>query len=140
MQVSKTTDFALRVLLFAGSNPDELVTQAQMAEFFDISHEHLRKVVHELAQHGFLKTYRGRGGGLQLGRTPDRINLGEVVDLFERRGPIIACEKLDCPLARRCYLKDILEEGSNAFIDTIRKYTLADVLEDRRNPRALMAR
>ncbi|MCH8506371.1 MAG: Rrf2 family transcriptional regulator, partial [Ectothiorhodospiraceae bacterium] len=77
MELTYHTDYAFRVLMYAGAHPDRRVTLAEIARAYDISREHLRKVVHGLAQHGFLATPKGRAGGLTLGRHPRSIRGGD---------------------------------------------------------------
>ena len=77
MELTYLTDYSLRVLMYAGAHDDRLVTLREMAGAYDISLNHLRKVVHQLAGLGYLHTVRGRGGGMQLARPPEEIALGE---------------------------------------------------------------
>ncbi|MGH8275818.1 MAG: Rrf2 family transcriptional regulator, partial [Steroidobacteraceae bacterium] len=73
MQLTRFTDYALRVLLFVGKQDGRMCTMGEIAAFYRISPEHLRKVVHRMAKLGYLSSTRGRGGGLTLGREPARI-------------------------------------------------------------------
>lgn len=130
MRIAKSTDYALRLLMYTSFYEDKLATLSKVSKFFDISHEHLRKVVHELGIAGFLDTYRGRNGGFKLAREPKDINLGEVVSLFEGRTPIIDCDKIECPISPFCLLRGILDEAELSFINTLKKYSLADVLRN----------
>lgn len=130
MRINKGTDFALRLLMYTASFNDSLATLAKVATFYGISHEHLRKVVHELGQAGILNTYRGRYGGFKLAKHPKEINIGDVILLFEGRTPIIDCVKLDCPITEACLLKGVLDEAEFNFINTLKQYSLADVLYD----------
>ena len=54
MQLTHFTDYSLRVLMFLGLHPGRLVTITEIARAFDISHNHLRKVVNFLAVEGAL--------------------------------------------------------------------------------------
>ena len=69
MELSQFTDYSLRVLIFAGLS-DRLVSVPEIAETYQISQHHLVKVVHHLSKHGFLDTFRGRGGGFRLAKGP----------------------------------------------------------------------
>ncbi|MEX2367166.1 MAG: Rrf2 family transcriptional regulator [Pseudohongiellaceae bacterium] len=131
MQLSRYTDYSLRVLLYLAINDNRRATLHEIAEFYPISLDHLRKVVHELAKEGYLHTYQGRYGGIELGRRPEDIRVGEVVRHFEGHQTFINCEALDCRLAKVCTLKKVLAEGHKALFETLNNYTLADLVESR---------
>lgn len=131
MQLKQFTDYALRVMLFVGRESDRTCTMSEIAAYYDISLEHLRKVVHRLAQLGYLRSARGRGGGLTLGRDPAAIRIGDVVVAMERDLNIIDCEALACVLLPGCSLKLALDRAARAFIAALNEVTLADLLGDR---------
>ena len=62
MQLSRFTDYALRVLIYAAARPDARCLTADVAIAFGISRQHLVKVVNELQHLGYLETVRGRDG------------------------------------------------------------------------------
>ena len=68
MRLTSFSDYAFRLLIFAASHGDRLVTIEEAARKFAISRAHLMKVANELTRAGFLKAVRGRSGGLTLGR------------------------------------------------------------------------
>ena len=61
MRLTLHTDYSLRVLIHVGIADGKLVTIRDIAESFDISKQHLMKVVNDLSQKGYLDTVRGRG-------------------------------------------------------------------------------
>ena len=65
MQLTRYTDYSLRVLLYLAvdQNRNPPVTVDELSQQFQISRNHLVKIVHELGQRGLLLTVRGRGGG-----------------------------------------------------------------------------
>ncbi len=79
MQLTRHTDYALRVLIHLAAKPSGRATIPEIADAYGLSRNHLMKVVHHLGQGGFLDTRRGRGGGFTLARAPDSISLGDVV-------------------------------------------------------------
>lgn len=130
MQLSRFTDYSFRVLFYAGINHQRLVTLTEIAGYYNISAEHLRKVVHKLSKSGFIKTYRGNKGGLKLLLAPNAIRLGAVVEMGEGTSPLIDCGQVGCRISAFCSLRGVLHEAQQAFIGTMNKYTLEDLLEN----------
>ncbi len=127
MQLTRHTDFSLRVLIYLSLNKSELVTINEISEHFNIIKNHLTKVVNHLSQKGYIKTIRGRNGGLRLAKRPDEIKLGEVIQSMEVNLDVVNCSKSLCPLNNNCELKAILNEAKFSFLETLNKYTLADL-------------
>lgn len=132
MQLSRFTDYALRVLIFVGRHDGRVCTMSEIAAHHHISQEHLRKVTHKLAKLGYLDSRRGRGGGIVLGDDPARIRIGDVILATEKDLAIVDCDALDCILRPACSLKRALDRGARAFIAALNDVTLADLLDDRR--------
>lgn len=128
MQIAKSTDYAIRVLIYASTKPGILVTQQEIAEFFTISREHLRKIVHELSKAGYLNTRRGHNGGFLLAKPASEINLGEVVSMFEHKDSVIDCDSMSCLLVKNCHLQTLFNEAEAAFMDSLKRYSLEDVV------------
>jgi Rrf2 family nitric oxide-sensitive transcriptional repressor len=129
MQLSLYTDYSLRVLLFLGANPNRRVTIQEIATCYGISKEHLRKVVHTLAQLEILDTFRGKHGGFILKHEPQAINIGTLVEATEPRKGVIDCDSQPCLLNTACALKPVLRKAEQAFYDTLKQFTLADLLK-----------
>ena len=91
MQLTRFTDYSLRVLVFLGAHPDRLCTISETAEAYGISANHLMKVVSRLSSVGYIETVRGKGGGMRLSRAPKMINIGDVVRHMEDRFDIVEC-------------------------------------------------
>lgn len=85
MRLAAFTDYGLRILMRLAGTPDELLTTACIAEEFQISYNHLTKVVLDLSRGDFVTTQRGAGGGIRLARPADAITLGEVVRRLDDR-------------------------------------------------------
>jgi Rrf2 family nitric oxide-sensitive transcriptional repressor len=134
MKLTTFTDYSLRVLIFLATQPQRRATIAEIAGAFDISENHLTKVVHFLGKSGWLANVRGKGGGLQLGKPPERIAIGELVRHTEGADLPAECFSSDgdhCRIARLCRLRGVLGEAVDAFHDVLDKYTLADLVENR---------
>lgn len=142
MRLTQHTDYAIRVLILAASRHagGGLVSIREIAETFGISENHLMKVVHRLGQLGLLQTQRGRNGGLRLAGDPAAIRLGDVVSQVEEDMALVACfaGPSDCPLDGACALAAALDGARQAFIDTLNRHTLADLLPRPRSAQAML--
>jgi Rrf2 family transcriptional regulator, nitric oxide-sensitive transcriptional repressor len=131
MQLSRFTDYALRALMYLGLHRDRTVTIAEIAATFRISENHLMKIVHQLARQGYIDTARGKGGGMRLARAPDDINIGALVRDTEDNMNVAECfdpANRQCALLPACKLKSVLHEASNAFLATLDRQRLSDLL------------
>ncbi|ABM62987.1 RrF2 family transcriptional regulator [Halorhodospira halophila] len=130
MELTYYTDYALRVLLYAGAQGERRVPMREIARAYGISQDHLRKVVHRLARHGYLQTTQGRSGGLRLGCAPGAIRVGDVVRLMEDSLELIHCDRGPCPLCGHCSLKRALNGARDQFIQHLDGVTLEELLAD----------
>ena len=68
MQLTRYTDYSIRVLTHLSTFPERLCCIADIAQAYQISQSHLMKVVQDLGQSGYLETVRGRNGGIRAMR------------------------------------------------------------------------
>ena len=130
MRLTTFSDYALRVLMYAATRGDRLITIEETADVYAISRAHLMKVANHLTRAGFLKATRGRTGGLALAKRPEKIRLGDVVRATEPDFALVECFTAgnDCLITPRCRLKGVLKEALLAFVGTLDRYTLADLI------------
>lgn len=131
MQLTKHTDLSLRVLMHLSINNGELCTIKDISESYNISRNHLMKVVNKLATLGYIKSTQGRGGGILLAAPASEICVGDIVRAMESTLNIIDCEGSGCPLTPSCRLKGVLNEATFDFLKSLDKYTIADIVRNR---------
>lgn len=134
MRLTTFSDYSLRVLMYLGVHGERLATVGEIALAYGISENHLVKVVHHLAQHRYIETTRGKGGGMRLARPPEKISVGEVVRGTEENLKLVECfdeSASNCRIEPACVLKGILSRAVDAFFAALEPYTLADLLVSR---------
>jgi Rrf2 family nitric oxide-sensitive transcriptional repressor len=134
MRLNSFTDYCLRVLMYLAAEPGRRATVAEIAACFDISRNHLMKVVQFLGKAGLLRNVRGRGGGLELARDPSDINVGAVVRSAEGDARPAECfgpRGSACAIVPGCRLRGVLAEAVAAFEAVLDRYTLADLTGNR---------
>lgn len=132
MQLTLYTDYSLRALMFLELNRGKTCTISQIADYYDISRNHLVKVIHNLSQKGYINSTRGKGGGLSLALKASEINIGNVVRDTEPHFNVVECFDPDshsCSVEPLCKLKPVLGKATQAFLDILLGYTLEDVIK-----------
>lgn len=133
MRLTTRTNLAMRTLMFCAVNLGRTVRKHEIAEACNASENHLAQVIHLLAQKGFIRTIRGRNGGLALGRPAEAIRVGEVFRTFEAALPFAECfagAENHCPLVGVCRLRCAMAEALEAFYSRLDRTTLADLVTE----------
>ncbi|PTD24750.1 Rrf2 family transcriptional regulator [Sphingomonas fennica] len=129
MRLTRYTDYSLRVLIHLALHEDRICSIGEISRTYDISQNHLMKVVNALAHDGFVETLRGRAGGMRLARAAKDITVGEVVRRTEDGFQLADCS--GCALAPACGLTGVLQKGAQAMLAVFDSYTIADLLTDK---------
>ena len=129
MQLTRFSDYALRVLMFAHAADGRLVTIEEMAGSYRISRAHLMKVVNALTRAGYLTSVRGRSGGVRLARPATQIRLGDVVRATEPDFALVECFSTgnQCVIDGCCRLPVVLRRALRAFLAELDEHTIASI-------------
>ena len=132
MLISTRGRYALRVLVdMAERQSDVCIPLKEIAERQDISEKYLESIVRDLVKNGIVTGVRGKGGGYQLKKAPERINVGEILRYMEGSLSPVACLEEGAAPCRRAAECRTLEfwRGLNDVIDKYTSgYTLADLM------------
>lgn len=141
MKLTTFSDYTLRVLMFLALNRDRLATIPEIAAAYEISENHLMKVVHQLGRAGVIESVRGKGGGIRLAREPETIRLGQIIRVSEGNAPIVECLSDDsgaCRIASACRLAGILVRAFDALYAVLDDFTLADLVHSPHDLKSLL--
>jgi Rrf2 family nitric oxide-sensitive transcriptional repressor len=129
MNLKVHTDYSLRVLLYL-AHKDGQASVDEIATAYQISKDHLFKVVQELVHLGYPASKPGRNGGIRLKKRPTDIRVDQVVAHLEGRNGVLACvdDPGCCVLEPGCVLRGLLIKAEAAFYDTLGQMTLADII------------
>lgn len=134
MRLTLYSDYSLRVLIYLGLKGQDISTISEISDNYNISKEHLRKVVHNLSKEGYIITSTGRSGGLSLAKPASEIFVGEVVRKTEEDFRIVECFdpiQNKCVIEKDCKLKHVLNSALFSFFNVLDKYTIEDLLAPR---------
>jgi Rrf2 family protein len=130
MFISKTSEYALKVLTYmALKNATQFSAQSLYVEL-DIPKRYLMRLLTDLSKSGFIKATRGRSGGYIFARPIDTIYFSEIINSVEDLQSFEGCVlgNAVCPVDKPCAMHHIWEKPKQAFLETIKTTTLADLL------------
>ena len=134
MKLTLHTDYALRMLIFLAVHEGRPITVSDVASVHGLSRNHLMKVALDLGRLDYIKTTRGRTGGISLARQPSDINIGAVVRAMEDGFALVECLRPGggfCLITPACRLKGVVHRALEAFLAVFDDYTLADLIGER---------
>lgn len=129
MRLSLHTDYALRFLMYLASRPGR-ATIAGVAEFFDISKDHLAKVAQRMVRLGYVRSIRGINGGIELAQSLDDLTVGQVIRDFEGAMHYLECvgtTEIVCVIQPSCELKRVFAEAERLqweYLDSVKLSTV----------------
>lgn len=141
MNITKFSDYALRVLIYLAVHAEEKSTAETISVAYDISYHHVAKAAQWLVREGYVQSERGRSGGISLLKPAAQINIGDVVKAAEAGTVLVECHKPEggtCCIAPACGLNHALAEAEAAFFKTLQNYSLADIVKNKSKLLALL--
>lgn len=138
MRLSKTTNYAIRILLDCADADPNLVKVAEISERRDITLQNTFKIVHLLSRAGFIKATRGRHGGVRLSRPPSEIRIGDVVRAMELLN--IELEREEAGQGGLAAFDQLFDNALDAFISVLDEHTLDQMMKAQRKDKPGSAR
>jgi Rrf2 family nitric oxide-sensitive transcriptional repressor len=131
MQLTRFADYSLRALIYLAQREGLNTTISEIANAHRISKSHLMKVIHNLAKQGYVRTTRGKGGGISLAHAPEEILIGKVIRDVEPFAPVecfVPNYPGGCRLYPNCGLRGPLRSAQLRFLETLDGYSIGDVM------------
>jgi Rrf2 family protein len=133
MLISTKGRYALRVLVdMAERQAEGYIPLKEIAERQEISEKYLESIVKELVKNEVVTGVRGKGGGYRLRKTPEQINVGEVLRYMEGSLSPVACLEdgaAPCERSARCRTLEFWQGLDEAIRSYTSGYTLADLVQ-----------
>lgn len=129
---TRRTDYGLRAMIHLARRPDDLSKAADVAADMDIPQTFLYHVLRDLQRARLVVSAPSRSGGYGLARSPEEINVLEIVEALE--GPLqpgeCALRGGPCRWDDVCALHSTWSAARTAFVESLRAATLARLAAD----------
>jgi Rrf2 family protein len=137
MEISRRTDYGVRVILDLASLPEnERVSTHDIAKRQNIPRPFLAKIISQLSVSGLVVTYRGSGGGVSLARPAAEINLLQVIEALD--GPVrlnrCTIEPEMCPRNEYCPVHHIMAKAQADLTSLLEGATFDDLAKNAQEP------
>jgi len=129
MKLTKTSEYALRILAFMARKPEELYRAGYLVEKLRISDKYLRRLMTDLSKAGFIKSIQGREGGYIFNKNTSEIHLSEIIDAVEGMDKYTGCVLGfdECSDENPCVMHSVWMPVRQQLIDTFTNKTLSDL-------------
>jgi len=108
MNLSKTSQYALKILNFLTFSGDEPITAITIHEKLKIPYPYLRSLLTKLSKSGLISSSQGRGVGYVLARKPEKIFLSDILLAAGQKQPAEMClfGFESCMFSDKCVMHD----------------------------------
>src|SRR5215813_3904463 len=135
--ISKKTKYAINALVYLAKEQKgaEPIQISRIAEHENIPRKFLEAILLDLKNAGMLSSRKGKTGGYYLHKTPEEINIADVMRLFD--GPIALlpcvtymyyqrCE--ECKDEATCGIRSIFADVRNETVNMLKTATLKEIM------------
>jgi Rrf2 family protein len=126
---------SVHIMVSLAYHYDELMNSEQLASVVKTNPTFIRKLVSRLVEAGLIESFRGKGGGIKIAKSPADISLKDIYLASLEEKPLLCAPKKPitkaCPVS--CSMNDILCKVIEGMEITTQNYlssmTLQDLLE-----------
>ena len=132
--------YALRAMIYLAKHAEaEPMLIADLAKAEKLPKKFLERILLDLKQAGILQSRKGKGGGYLLGRSPDKISLGEIIRKMD--GPLapVPCVSQtaytrckECTDEAGCEIRLVMKNVRDSIASILDGTTLGDIVSRRK--------
>ena len=137
MKISTRGRYGTRMMLDLAARHDQGPTPLrEIAKRQDLSVKYLEQLIIPLKAAGYIRSVRGARGGYTLARKPDKISVGQIIQVLEGGLSLVDCvdDAKVCEREKNCPTRDIWLRMSERLMEELSSLTLRDVLDGKRLP------
>ena len=107
----------------------------EIAKRQDISVKYLEQLIIPLKKANFIKSLRGPKGGHMLAKSPEKITIGQIVEVLEGGIDLTSCvgDTDVCEKSAECLIRDTWKEATKAMYEKLNSISLAKIIKSRKH-------
>lgn len=129
LKISEAASIALHAMIELAQNQDKLISVKEISAKFDVSANHLSKVMQRLNKAGLIASIKGFNGGFKLMVKPEEVTFLEIYELFDGKLRTTNCilQKHDC--GDQCIFGDLIFSLNNQVKERFQRTKLSDFIK-----------
>lgn len=114
--ITRDADYAIRAVTEVARKGENIVTVNELIKELKVPKPFLRKLMQVLNREGVIKSYKGRAGGFKLVKSPKKVSVLDLVEIFQGKFQLSQCMtgKRPCPNRMVCKLRKKLSSLERA--------------------------
>jgi len=127
LKISDATALGFHALKYMAENPDNLVSVKEISNEYDVSSNHLSKVLQKLVKSGLVESLKGYNGGFRLIKAAGEVSLLDVYEAIEGEFNPPACflNRKECK--HKCSMGSFLCSINKQVEEFFKNKTLDDI-------------
>jgi len=130
--ITRHTDYAVSALCCIAKKAGP-ATVSELCTELEMPYAFLRGILQKLQKNGILGSSKGRTGGFELAKRPDKISLFRIMDIFQDTLRANGCvlKKHPCPRRKDCVLRKSISRVQNIMREKFEAITIQSLLQKR---------
>lgn len=128
IELSEATAIAIHAMIYIVNGNDKVISLKEISEHFDISPNHLSKVLQRLVKAGYLVSVKGPKGGFRAVSGKENSTLLDIYEAIEGKfipkNCLFSSKKINncC-----CIMKPLLSSINNTFLDFMSNHKIKNI-------------
>ena len=129
--LTKNSDYAIRALAALAMNKDDFLSSKEIAKRQAIPHPFLRRILQDLMGRDLVVSREGGGGGFKINADPKRINIVDVIRIFQGNLQFSEClfRKKLCLKRSTCVLRKEIKRVEKIVEKEFKRITISRLLK-----------
>ena len=132
MKLTQRADYGIAAVLYLSQkNEAHRSSLDEISRSTEIPEEFLRKIFQILVKSGIIDSFKGRGGGVSLARSPKDITIAEIIEPLEGEMGLVRCLRKEerCPRSSECRASSFWRKTQGNFLQILDRTTIKDLIE-----------
>lgn len=112
---------SIQIMMTLAYHAEELMNSEGLAKVLRTNPTFIRKLVSNLVEAELIESFRGKGGGIRIARTPDSITLKEIYLASTEDKKLMSCHKK--PALKNCPVSSCIEHVLEEVVEGIEATT-----------------
>lgn len=133
MQITRATDYAVRVMVHLAADAEGRKTQlSELAAAVGVRENFLSKILQRLVHQGLVSSHRGTGGGFCLKVAPGKLTLLQVIEAMEGPTQLNVClgDGPTCERRTWCGVHPVWQKAQTSLAQVLSSVSIAQLAEE----------